>query len=132
MDLPSKHKTFVWHFYSVGPTLKTLGRRCTNVIQMFWFAGEIYSPWCDSVRQKIMTGASYTHPTTSQQTQKHCITFVHFGPTSSTLYICYTNVLCLLGYLFYLLKKSYLSLFTARKKNAGYARADNMLEALIQ
>ena len=29
--LPSKHKTFV---YNVGPTHKTLGRRCTNVIQM--------------------------------------------------------------------------------------------------
>ena len=32
---PSMHKTFVWHLYNVGPTSKTLGRRCTNVIQMF-------------------------------------------------------------------------------------------------
>ena len=31
----SKHKTFVWHLYNAGPTLKTWGRRCTNVIQMF-------------------------------------------------------------------------------------------------
>ena len=31
----SKHKTFVWHLYNVGPTSKTLGRRCINVIQMF-------------------------------------------------------------------------------------------------
>ena len=33
--LPSKHKTFVSHLYNVGPTSKTLGRRCTNGIQMF-------------------------------------------------------------------------------------------------
>ena len=32
---PSKHKTFVWHLYNAGPTSKTLGRRCINVIQMF-------------------------------------------------------------------------------------------------
>ena len=32
---PSKHKTFVWYLYNVGPTSKTLGRRCSNVIQMF-------------------------------------------------------------------------------------------------
>ena len=31
----SKHKTFVKHLYNVGPTSKTLGRRCINVIQMF-------------------------------------------------------------------------------------------------
>ena len=34
--IPSKHKTFVEHLYNVGPTSKTLGRRCTNVIQMFY------------------------------------------------------------------------------------------------
>ena len=28
VDTPSKHKTFVWHLYNVGPTAKTLGRRC--------------------------------------------------------------------------------------------------------
>ena len=32
---PSEHWTFVWHLYNVGPTSKTLGRRCTNGIQMF-------------------------------------------------------------------------------------------------
>ena len=32
---PSKQKTFVEHLYNVGPTSKTLGRHCTNVIQMF-------------------------------------------------------------------------------------------------
>ena len=32
---PSEQETFVWHLYKVGPTSKTLGRRCTNVIQMF-------------------------------------------------------------------------------------------------
>ena len=32
---PSKHKTFVKHLYDVGPTWKTLGRRCTNAIQLF-------------------------------------------------------------------------------------------------
>ena len=31
----STHKTFVWHLYNVGPTSKTLSRRCMNVIQMF-------------------------------------------------------------------------------------------------
>ena len=35
MAQPSKHKTFVLHLYNVGPTSKTLGRRCINVIQMF-------------------------------------------------------------------------------------------------
>ena len=35
MQYPSKHKTFVYHLYNVGPTSKTLGRRCTNVIQLF-------------------------------------------------------------------------------------------------
>ena len=30
-----RHKTFVYHLYNVGPTSKTLGRRCINVIQMF-------------------------------------------------------------------------------------------------
>ena len=33
--LTSKHKTFVKHLYNAGPTSKTLGRRCINVIQMF-------------------------------------------------------------------------------------------------
>ena len=28
---PSKHKTFVYDLYNVGPTSKTLGRHCTNV-----------------------------------------------------------------------------------------------------
>ena len=28
-------KTFVYHWYNVRPTLKTVGRRCTNGIQMF-------------------------------------------------------------------------------------------------
>ena len=32
---PRKHKTFVYHLYNVGPTSKTLGRRCINAIQMF-------------------------------------------------------------------------------------------------
>ena len=32
---PSKHKTFVYHLYNVGPTSKPLGRHCTNGIQMF-------------------------------------------------------------------------------------------------
>ena len=31
----SKHKTFVLHLYNVGPTSETLGRRCTNLKQMF-------------------------------------------------------------------------------------------------
>ena len=31
--LPSKHKTFVYYLYNVGPASKTLGRRCINVIQ---------------------------------------------------------------------------------------------------
>ena len=33
--LPGKHKTFLKHLYNAGPTSKTLGRRCTNVIKMF-------------------------------------------------------------------------------------------------
>ena len=32
---PSKRKTFVWHLYNVGPTSKTLGRCCINVMQIF-------------------------------------------------------------------------------------------------
>ena len=32
---PSKHTTVVLHLYNVGPTSETLGRRCTNVIQIF-------------------------------------------------------------------------------------------------
>ena len=39
-SIPSKHKTFVWHLYNVGPTSKTLGRRCINVIQMFCVSWE--------------------------------------------------------------------------------------------
>ena len=35
LGVPSKHKTFLSHLCNVGPTSKTLGRRCTNVIQMF-------------------------------------------------------------------------------------------------
>ena len=31
----SKHKTFVYHLYNVGPTSKTLIQHCTNGIQMF-------------------------------------------------------------------------------------------------
>ena len=34
-DQLSKRKTFIWHLYNVGPTSKTSGRRCTNIIQMF-------------------------------------------------------------------------------------------------
>ena len=32
---PRKHKTFVQHLYNVGPSSKTLDRRCINVVQMF-------------------------------------------------------------------------------------------------
>ena len=32
---PSKHKTFIYHLYNVGLVSKSLGRRCTNNIQMF-------------------------------------------------------------------------------------------------
>ena len=32
---PSKHKTYIYHLYNVGLVSKTLGRRCTNNIQMF-------------------------------------------------------------------------------------------------
>ena len=35
LHAPSKHKTFVWHLYNVGPTSSTLVQHCTNVIQMF-------------------------------------------------------------------------------------------------
>ena len=45
----SKHKTFVWHLYNVGSTAKTLGRRFTNVIQMFcvcWVtSNKLFFPW---------------------------------------------------------------------------------------
>ena len=33
---PSKHNTFVEYLYNVEPTLKTLGRRCTNVIMVIF------------------------------------------------------------------------------------------------
>ena len=32
---PSQRKTFIWHLYNVGPTSKTLGRCCINVMQIF-------------------------------------------------------------------------------------------------
>ena len=35
MNLYYIHKTFVYHLCNAGPTSKTLGRRCTNVIQIF-------------------------------------------------------------------------------------------------
>ena len=35
VTLLSKHKTFVYHLYNVGPTSSTLVQHCTNVIQMF-------------------------------------------------------------------------------------------------
>ena len=31
---PSKHKTFVYHLYNVGPTSSTLVQHCINVIQI--------------------------------------------------------------------------------------------------
>ena len=37
--IPSKHTTFVQHWYDIGSTSKTLGRHCINVVQMFVFAG---------------------------------------------------------------------------------------------
>ena len=33
--MASKHKTSEHYLYNVGPTSKTLGRRCVNGIQMF-------------------------------------------------------------------------------------------------
>ena len=35
MDIASKHKVFIYHLYNVEQTSKTLGQRCTNVIEMF-------------------------------------------------------------------------------------------------
>ena len=41
IDMPSKHKTFVWlSLGNGGPASKTLGRRCINVIQMSCVAGQ--------------------------------------------------------------------------------------------
>ena len=37
----SKHKPFVYYFYNVGPTSKTLGRRFINVTQMFCFCWDM-------------------------------------------------------------------------------------------
>ena len=34
--LPGKRKIFAWHWYNVGPTFKTLGRRCTHVRHVCW------------------------------------------------------------------------------------------------
>ena len=45
IDLPSKHKTFVYHLCNVGPTSKTLGRRCINVMQMFFACWVILFSW---------------------------------------------------------------------------------------
>ena len=39
---PSKHKTFVWPLFNVGPTSNTLGRRCTNAIQMFFVCWDLW------------------------------------------------------------------------------------------
>ena len=33
-QIPSKHKTFVYHLYNVGQTSPTLVQHCTNVIQI--------------------------------------------------------------------------------------------------
>ena len=51
---PSKHKTFVLHLCNVGPTSKTLGRRCTNVIQMFCVCWDRNLP-CKAKRQYMLT-----------------------------------------------------------------------------
>ena len=33
--LPNKHRTFMWHLCNVGPTLKSLGRHCIDVVCVF-------------------------------------------------------------------------------------------------
>ena len=43
--LPSEYKTFTWHLYNVWSTSKTLGRRCTNVMQMFCLLGKPVGLW---------------------------------------------------------------------------------------
>ena len=55
--LPSKNKTFVYYVYNVGPTSKTLGQNCTDVIQMSLFTGHILS----SKRQSTTVNKIYTH-----------------------------------------------------------------------
>ena len=45
---PRKHKTFVYNLYNVGPTSKTLDRRCVNVIQMFYVCWGAFSVVCFS------------------------------------------------------------------------------------
>ena len=42
---PSKHKTFVYHLYNVGPTSSTLDQHCTNAIQMFCAYWEVIIIW---------------------------------------------------------------------------------------
>ena len=52
--LPSKHKTFVYHLYNVGPTSSTLVQHCINVIQMFcvcWLWD--LSPWMGSYSTEL-------------------------------------------------------------------------------
>ena len=41
---PSKHKTFVWYLYNVGPTSSTLVRHCINLYKCFVFAGVEWFP----------------------------------------------------------------------------------------
>ena len=40
---PSKHKTFLYHLYNVGPTSSTLVRHCINVIQKFCASWDFYN-----------------------------------------------------------------------------------------
>ena len=44
--IPNKQKTIGLNLYNVGPTIKTLGRRCINVLQMFFI--------CIFVRSSIL------------------------------------------------------------------------------
>ena len=39
---PSKYRIFEYDLYNVGPTSKTLGRRCINVIQMFCVCWDVF------------------------------------------------------------------------------------------
>ena len=98
--------------------MKTLGRRCINVIHMFCVFWEKISTTSLQIRQKrvstyLLTFSRYracnenastvllTWLMSTQQTQNICIAFVqcwsNVEDVGPTLYKCYTNVLCFLG-----------------------------------
>ena len=97
---PSKHDTSKQCWFSVGPASQTMGQHCSNIVSMCRICSSM-SPVQRGFRSKLVfnlckvvcfrsfpakTKHLYNIYTTSAQRLR------------PTLYKCYTNVLCLLGW----------------------------------